>query len=155
MIAANKMPLIPRTPLSPGRTVSRINGGITIRPLNLEHRENVAPLALSNTNRAPLALSNTNRAPLALNNSNRALSALNSSNIALSPPADAYDRFAQRFFAADARLQQMLIEHIVHLVPHPIYRHLLQTMTRENAVHVMGYLRSQRDVRLYEVLMGL
>lgn len=112
MIAANKMPLIPRTPLSPGRTMSRINGGITIRPLNLE---NTSPL----------------------------------------PLADAYDRFAQRFFAADARLQQMLIEHIIHLVPHPIYRHLLQTMTRENAVHVMGYLRSQRDARLYETLMGL
>jgi hypothetical protein len=116
------MPLIPRTPLSPGRTISRINGGITIRPLILEGSENVAPLALSNTNRAPV---------------------------------DAYDRFAQRFFAADARLQQMLIEHIIYLVPHPVYRHLLQTMTRENAVHVMGYLRSQRDARLYETLMGL
>jgi hypothetical protein len=137
------MPLIPRTPLSPGRTVSRINGGITIRPLILE---NIPPLqAHNNTNRAPLALSNTNRAPLALSNTNRAPLA----------PADTYDRFAQRFFAADARLQQMLIEHIVHLVPHPIYRHLLQTMTRENTVHVMGYLRSQRDTRLYEVLMGL
>ena len=113
------MPLIPRTPLSPGRTVSRINGGITIRPLSLE---NTPPQQAHNTNRAP---------------------------------SDAYDRFAQRFFAADARLQQMLIEHIIHLVPHPIYRHLLQTMTRENALHVMGYLRSQRDTRLYEVLIGL
>jgi len=124
MIATNKMPLIPRKPLSPGRTISRINGGITIRPLNIEGSENVAPLALSVL---------TNRTIL----------------------TDAYDRFAQRFFAADARLQQMLIEHIIHLVPHPIYRHLLQTMTRENAVHVMGYLRSQRDTRLYEVLIGL
>lgn len=115
------MPLIPRTPLSPGRTISKINGGITIRPLILEDNENVSPSAL--TNRTILT--------------------------------DAYDRFAQRFFLADTRLQQMLIEHIIHLVPHPVYRHLLQTMTRENAVHVMGYLRSQRDTRLYEALMGL
>ena len=145
MIAANKMPLIPRTPLSPGRTLSRINGGITIHPLILEDRENVAPSALNCSNRAPLALNSSNRAPSALNSSNRVQFAF----------TDAYDRFAQRFFAADARLQQMLIEHIIHLVPHPVYRHLLQTMTRENAIHVMGYLRSQRDTRLYEVLLGL
>ncbi len=119
--SADKMPLIPRTPLSPGRTISKINGGITIRPLILEDNENVSPSALMN--RTILT--------------------------------DAYDRFAQRFFLADTRLQQMLIEHIIHLVPHPVYRHLLQTMTRENAVHVMGYLRSQHDTRLYEVLMGL
>jgi hypothetical protein len=68
---------------------------------------------------------------------------------------DAYDRFVHRYFSVDARLQSMLLAHIQHHITNPVYMHLFRTMTRENAYHIMGYLRSQRDLRLYEVLSQL
>jgi hypothetical protein len=68
---------------------------------------------------------------------------------------DAYDRFVHRYFSVDVRLQGLLLAHIQHHIANPVYMHLFRTMTRENAVHIMGYLRSQRDPCLYEILSQL
>ncbi len=107
------MPLIPRTPLCPQRTLTRLNGTTTIRPLILEQNENMGAMQ------------------------------------------DAYDRFVHRYFSVDVRLQGLLLSHINHHIVNPVYMHLFRTMTRENAGYIVGYLRSQRDLRLYEVLSQL
>lgn len=65
---------------------------------------------------------------------------------------DVYDRFIDVYFGSDLKVQSLLLKTIIDFVGHPAYTHILKTMDKDNAHHVMGYLRSQRSVEMYLVL---
>ena len=65
---------------------------------------------------------------------------------------DVYDRFSEIYFSTDIKIRNILLKQIIDYVGHPVYTHLLQTMDQYNAIHVMGYLRSQRSVEMYIIL---
>lgn len=68
------------------------------------------------------------------------------------PVKDVYDKFIEIFFSVDTKIQSVFLERIIRFVGHPAYSHLLRTMDKDNAHHVMGYLRSQRSVEMYIIL---
>ena len=98
------MPVIPRTPLSPKRSLSP-------------------------------------RTPLASLPENTAF-----------PVPDVYDHFVDYYFSTDIAVRSLILQRIINFVGHPAYAHLLRTMDKFNAHHVMGYLRSQRNVEMYIIL---
>ena len=65
---------------------------------------------------------------------------------------DVYDKFVDIYFAANIRVRNVLLKRIITYIGHPVYIHLLRTMNRENAHHVIGYLRSQRSAEMYFIL---
>ena len=65
---------------------------------------------------------------------------------------DVYDRFIEVYFNCDLKVQSLLLKTIIDFVGHPAYAHILRTMDKDNAHHVMGYLRSQRSVDMYMAL---
>jgi hypothetical protein len=103
-MSPDKMPVIPRTPLSPKRSLSP-------------------------------------RTPLASLPENTAF-----------PVPDVYDRFVDYYFSSDTTVRPLILERVINFVGHPAYTHLLRTMDTFNAHHVMGYLRSQRNVEMYVIL---
>lgn len=80
----------------------------------------------------------------------------NISSVTISPPPsleiDVYDRFIDIYFNCDLKVQNILLKTINNAVRHPAYAHILKTMDKDNAHHVMGYLRSQHSVEMYMVL---
>lgn len=69
-----------------------------------------------------------------------------------SPVGDVYDKFIHIYFSSDIKVQVKMLKQVINYMRHPVYTHLLKTMDRENAHHVMGYLKSQRSVELYFIL---
>jgi hypothetical protein len=65
---------------------------------------------------------------------------------------DVYDSFIDIYFNLTIKQQYAIQKTINDYVGHPVYAHLFKTMDKENAYHVMGYLRSQRSVELYSIL---
>jgi hypothetical protein len=65
---------------------------------------------------------------------------------------DVYDLFLDIYFYADIKIRQVLLKRINDYVGHPVYKHLLDTMDKNNAHYVMGYLRSQKLGELYNIL---
>jgi hypothetical protein len=65
---------------------------------------------------------------------------------------DVYDKFINIFFNTDLKVQSVLLKTITDFVGHPAYNHILRTMDKDNAHHVMGYLRSQRSAEMYIIL---
>jgi hypothetical protein len=65
---------------------------------------------------------------------------------------DIYDTFLDIYFSSELKVQSVLIQKITDYVGHPVYTHLLRTMDKDNAHHVIGYLKSQRSVELYFIL---
>jgi hypothetical protein len=65
---------------------------------------------------------------------------------------DVYDTFIDIYFSSSTKQQYILQKTIIDYVGHPAYAHLLRTMDKDNAYHVMGYLRSQRSVEMYFIL---
>lgn len=65
---------------------------------------------------------------------------------------DLYDTFIDIYFNLTIKQQYAIQKTINDYVGHPVYAHLFKTMDKENAHHVMGYLRSQRSVELYSIL---
>jgi hypothetical protein len=68
------------------------------------------------------------------------------------PIPDVYDRFAEYYFSSDIVVRPLILQRVINFVGHPAYAHLLRTMDKFNAHHVMGYLRSQRNVEMYIIL---
>ncbi len=68
------------------------------------------------------------------------------------PVKDVYDQFIDLYFSVDIKIQTVLLDRIIKFVGHPAYTHLLRTIDKNNAYHVMGYLRSQRSVEMYVIL---
>jgi hypothetical protein len=73
-------------------------------------------------------------------------------SIVSGPQKDVYDTFIDIYFAADIRVRSVILKRVTTYVGHPVYTHLLRTMDQENCNHVMGYLRSQRCVEMYNIL---
>jgi hypothetical protein len=65
---------------------------------------------------------------------------------------DVYDKFINIYFNTDLKVQNVLLRKIFDFVGHPVYVHILKTMDKDNAHHVMGYLRSQRSAEMYIIL---
>lgn len=80
----------------------------------------------------------------------------NASSVSISPTPslemDVYDKFAEIYFSVDMKIRNVLLRHITNYITHPVYIHLLRTMDETNLHYVMGYLRSQRFVELYDIL---
>jgi hypothetical protein len=68
------------------------------------------------------------------------------------PIPDVYDHFVDYYFSTDIAVRSLILQRIINFVGHPAYAHLLRTMDKFNAHHVMGYLRSQRNVEMYIIL---
>jgi hypothetical protein len=68
---------------------------------------------------------------------------------------DVYDKFIDIFFESSIKIQMVLLTRIKTYLNHPVYEHLLNTMDRNNAHHVMGYLRSQRHTDLHMILENI
>lgn len=71
------------------------------------------------------------------------------------PYKDLYDRFVDYYFSSDPEVRPLILERIINFVGHPAYAHLLRTMTKDNAYHIMGYLRSQQNIELYMILVEI
>jgi hypothetical protein len=65
---------------------------------------------------------------------------------------DVYDKFAEIYFSVDMKIRNVLLKRITDYIPHPVYIHLLRTMDENNLQYVMGYIRSQRVVEMYNIL---
>jgi hypothetical protein len=104
-------------------------------------------------------------APISVNSSPSTSPTRSASSMTVSPPQnksnspppfvpekDVYDRFIDVFFNCDLKVQNVLLKTIIDFVGHPAYTHILKTMDKDNAHHVMGYLRSQRSVDMYMAL---
>lgn len=65
---------------------------------------------------------------------------------------DVYDKFIDIYFNCHTKVQVILIKTISEYVRHPVYIHLLKTMDIKNADYIIGYLRSQRSIELYNIL---
>jgi hypothetical protein len=80
----------------------------------------------------------------------------NASSVSISPPPslemDVYDKFAEIYFSVDMKIRNVLLKRITDYIPHPVYIHLLRTMDENNLQYVMGYIRSQRVVEMYNIL---
>lgn len=71
------------------------------------------------------------------------------------PQKDVYERFMDIYFQQHPKVKMVLLKKITDYVAHPVYTHLLNTMDRDNAHHVVGYLRSQRCFELYSILENI
>ena len=71
------------------------------------------------------------------------------------PFRDLYDRFVDYYFGSDPEVRPLILDRIINFVGHPAYAHLLRTMTKDNAYHVIGYLRSQQNIELYMILVEI
>jgi hypothetical protein len=80
----------------------------------------------------------------------------NAPSVSISPTPslemDVYDKFAEIYFSVDMKIRNVLLRHITNYITHPVYTHLLRTMDETNSQYVMGYLRSQRFIELYDIL---
>jgi hypothetical protein len=65
---------------------------------------------------------------------------------------DIYDKFLNMYINSDRKIRSVLINRITEYIQHPVYTHLLNTIDEENIIHVIGYLRSQHSVELYNIL---
>ncbi len=63
-----------------------------------------------------------------------------------------YEKFIDIYFKSNHEVQRMLLKQINDHVKHPVFDYILNTMTKENAVHVMGYLKSQNNSRFNWIL---
>jgi hypothetical protein len=115
--------IVPRTPISPRR---------------------LAPISANSSPSTSPTQSVSSMASTTQNKSN--------SPPAFIPDKDVYDRFIEIYFNCDLKVQSVLLKTIIDFVGHPAYTHLLKTMDKDNAYHVMGYLRSQRSIDMYMAL---
>jgi hypothetical protein len=84
--------------------------------------------------------------------SRSSFSPISTQSTEIMPLKDVYDIFADIYFVADMKVQNVILTKVINYVQHPVYTHLLKTMDKDNAHHVMGYLRSQRSVEMYFIL---
>lgn len=68
---------------------------------------------------------------------------------------DNYDKFTEKYLAANTVNRSILIEVITDYIGHPVYTYLFSTMTTENVHHIMGYLRTQQSIKMNFILNHL
>jgi hypothetical protein len=117
-----KMFIVPRTPASPRR----------LTPISMVSSPSISSPSISSPSISPKTQS--------------------ASPTSFRAEKDVYDRFIDIYFNNDLKVQSLLLKTIIDFVGHPAYAHILRTMDKDNAHHVMGYLRSQRSVEMYLVL---
>ncbi len=68
---------------------------------------------------------------------------------------DIYDQFTKTYLETDTINRSILVEVITDYISNPIYEYLFETMTAENVHHIMGYLRTQKNVKMNFILNHL
>lgn len=121
---ALKMFIVPRTPISPRR----------LAPISVNSSPSTSPTQFTSSMTTSTPQNKSNSPPPFV------------------PDKDVYDRFIDVFFNCDLKVQNVILKTIIDFVGHPAYTHILKTMDKDNAHHVMGYLRSQRSVDMYMAL---
>jgi hypothetical protein len=131
------MPIIPRTPLSPSRSLSPA--------------EMFSPDYSPTSSLSPTSGFNNDYFPI----SQPTLASVLHTTHSLTPrpyPKDYYEQFLDVYFESSLKVRAVLIKRIFKTVTHRAYQHLFNTLDRENAYFVMGYLRSQKSIEVYRAL---
>lgn len=68
---------------------------------------------------------------------------------------DVYEKFSNIYVSSTVKNRTVLIKHIIDSIYHPVYIHLLKTIDIYNCHYVLGYLRSQRSIELYNTLKSV
>ena len=69
--------------------------------------------------------------------------------------SDCYDHFADFVLSLSPGVKVGILMMFDDVVRHDIYSYLIRNMTADNAVYVMGYLRSQKHYELHAFIENL